>query len=557
MTRTLRPHQQEAYEKVLAEWESGILRTAVVHPTGVGKGDLIAKVITDEARTGGRPLVLCHRAEVLDQLTARCAEYAPEVAVGRVQGARNQSRRPITMAMIQTVARDARRARLPKPSMVVIDECHRASADGYLRTLAHFGSFEHTRTLGLTATLVRGDRKGLGDVFESVADSRDIAWAVDEGLLVRPRGKVVVAEHLDLGSARVSRGDYVDADLGAMVTQDAAEIAKAWVEHAENRITIAFVPTVAAADELRDAFLAQGVTAEAVTGSTPATERNRMYARLGTGATRVLVNVYVLVEGFDVPAVSCVLQCRPTRLPGTYTQMVGRALRLHPGKDSALILDVVGASRHQKLMTLIDLSPSSEIDSSELDDLPCPDCGGYTPAQIARNEFLVQPCTCVIEPAERDPDGGRPKLLGPASYEDHDFFAKSELNWLFTHGGTRFLPCGDRMALLWPVGDQYLAGHCTVRGKENGIFVGRSGRWDPSGPLPLNQARQRAEEWALIYEPSVASRGSSWRKRGGMPSDSQVGFAASLGVPAPELMSKARLSDEISIALASRVLDGA
>lgn len=542
MTRVLRPHQQAAYDKVKAEWDKGILRTAVVHATGLGKGDLIAKMVTDEAQAGGRALVLCHRAEVLDQLTNRCGAYAPDVPVGRVQAGRNQTGRPVTMAMIQTLARERRQSRMAKPTMVVIDECHRASAEGYVRTLSWAGSFDNTRTLGVTATLVRGDRKGLGDVFQSVADSRDIRWGVEQGLLVKPRGKVVVASHLDLENAKVSRGDYQDADLAEMVSQDAPEIAKAWLEHAENRITIAFTPTVDSAHELRDAFLALGVASEAVTGETPTREREQMYGRLATGETRVLVNVFVLVEGFDVPAVSCVLQARPTRLPGTYTQMVGRALRPHPGKHDALILDVVGASRHQRLMTLIDLHPSAEIDTSELDDLPCELCG-------------MAPCECPPEETGERPDT-RIKLLGPATYDEIDLFATSDLNWLFTHGGTRFLPVGDRMVLLWPAGDDlYQAGHCTVRGYDQGRYVGRDGQWDPIGPLPLNEARRRAEDWALAVEPSIASRSSSWRKRGGSPSEGQLEFARNLGIETPELMTKARVSDEISIALASRVID--
>lgn len=554
MTRTLRAHQQEAYDNVKAEWNSGVVRTAVVHATGLGKGDLIAKMVTDEAQAGGRALVLCHRAEVLDQLTVRCAEYAPAVPVGRVQAGRNQSRRPVTMAMIQTLSRESRQGRMPRPSMVVIDECHRASSDSYIKTLAWAGSFDHTRTVGLTATLVRGDKRGLGDVFESVADTRDIAWGIDKGLLVRPRGKVVVAEHMHLEQAKVSRGDYLDSDLGEMVSQSTEEIAKAWLTHGENRITIAFVPTVDSAHELRDAFLAQGVAAEAVTGETPAGERSAMYARLATGQTRVLVNVFVLVEGFDSAAVSCVLQCRPTRLPGTYTQMVGRALRLHPSKSDALILDVVGASRYQKLVTLIDLHPSAEIDTDDLDRLPCGDCGGALRGQ-SLTEAAPYQCTCSADPLERDPDAGRVKLLGPALYQDHDFFQTSSLNWLFTHSGVRFLPAGDRVAVLWPHDEEglYQAGHCTVLGKEDGRFVGRDGHWDPAGPLPLNQARQRAEEWALAFEPTVAARDAGWRRRGGMPSQRQVEFAATLGVPDPTTMNKARLSDEISIALASRL----
>lgn len=552
MTRTLRPHQQEAYARVQAEWDSGIVRTAVVHATGLGKGDLIAKMVTDEARAGGRALVICHRAEVLDQLTARCAAYAPTVPVGRVQSARNEVRRPVTMAMIQTLAREKRQARLPRPSLVVIDECHRASADGYVRTLAWAGSFDRTRTLGLTATLVRGDKRGLGDVFQSVADSRDIRWGIDAGLLVEPRGKVVVTQHLNLDTAKVSRGDYTDSDLGEMVSQDVEEIAKAWVSHAQNRITIAFAPTVDSAHALRDAFLAQGVAAEAVTGSTPTREREGMYARLATGETRVLVNVFVLVEGFDVAAVSCVLMARPTRLPGVYTQAVGRALRPHPGKDSALVLDVVGTSRRQKLMTLIDLHQTAEVDTSEIDTLPCEECGGASRGCPLSDAAPFQ-CRCA------DGDGierGPARLLGPAEYEDlDDLFAASSFAWLFTLGGTRFLAAGDRMAVLWPEGEGYLSGHCTVRGYDQGRYVGRDGQWIDRDPLPLPQAKALAEAWAGAHDPSISSRSASWRKRGGQPSEAQLAMARRCGVREPETMGKSRLSDEISISLASRVLD--
>jgi hypothetical protein len=245
---------------------------------------------------------------------------------------------------------------------------------------------------------------------------------------------------------------------------------------------------------------------------------------------------------------------RPTRLPGVYIQALGRGLRQSPGKTDCLVLDVVGTSRFQKLVTLVDLHESAEYDTEELDALPCAECGGALRGQHLTEDAPYQ-CTCPAEPLERDPDGGRVRLIGPAKYEDLDFFAESELNWLFTRGGTRFLPAGDRMVVLWPEedGELYTAGHCTMRGVENGRFVGRDGHWDPMGPLPLNEARKRAEELALAVDPTVASRNASWRKRGGAPSPMQVQFALGLGIADPATMNKARLSDEISIALASRV----
>lgn len=543
MTRQLRDYQQAAVDAVRAEWAAGVNRTAIVLPTGAGKTDCIAKIATDEVRAGGRTLVIAHRSELLDQITERCQMHAPDVPVGRVQAGRNQTRRPITVAMSPTLASEKRRARLPRPTMVICDEAHHAASPSQMAILAWAGAFDGTPTMGVTATMARGDRRGLGDVWSSVAYQKSLKWAIDQGWLVEPRGRAVVTDHLDLNTAKVSRGDYQDNDLGLMVSQDTDQIVKAWAEQAAERPTIAFTPNVQSAEDLTREFLGQGVTAELVIGTTPHTERRGIYSRVSAGETRVLVNVMVGTEGFDLPALSCALMCRPTRSAPLYQQMVGRVLRRHPGKDSALILDVVGASRRQKLVTLIDLHETAEYDAEELDALPCDDCG-------------AAPCECLPgDGIDRDPDGGRPRLLGPAQYSDlEDMFATSELNWLFTHGGVRFLPAGDRMALLWPEGDGYLAGHCTVRGYDQGRYVGRDGQW-LSAALPLGRARELAEAWAVAFDPQVASRSASWRRRGGPPSEAQCGFAARLGIANPATMNKARLSDEISIVLASRAVD--
>lgn len=582
MTRQLRDYQDLGCDSFTDAWDEGILRPAAVLATGLGKTDMIARIATKAADEGKRVLAIAHRGELLDQITERCKMHAPLIPVGRVQAGRNESRRPITVAMAPTLASESRRARLRKPDLVIVDECHHAASPSQMAILQWAGSFDHTPTMGVTATMVRGDKRGLGDVWQKVVFERDIRWAITHGpsaanalktakvgrgakrgWLVAPRGRAVVVTHMDLSSAKVSRGDYQDGELGEMVAQDVDQIVKAWQAHASDRLTVAFTPSVDSAKLLAEEFRAAGVSTGEVYGSTSAAERGDaskgtgVYGDLATGRIRVLVSVMVTTEGWDCPPVSCILMARPTRLPGLYQQIVGRGLRQSPetGKVDCLVLDVVGASRGQKLVTLVDLHESAIYDTEELDALPCSVCGGALRGQPL-TEAAPHQCTCVAEEAaERDPDGGRIKLIGPAEYEDVDFFATSELNWLFTRQGTRFLPAGDRMALLWPEGEKFLAGHCTVRGYENGLLVGRDGKWLNDAPLPMNEARQLAEAWAAAFEPSVATRAASWRKRGGPPSDAQIRMAQKLRIPAPETFNKARLSDEISIVLASWVID--
>ena len=55
-----------------------------------------------------------------------------------------------------------------------------------------------------------------------------------------------------------------------------------------------------------------------------------------------MANVGVLTVGFDYPELECVVVARPTRSLTLYYQMMGRAVRPHPNKESAWIIDMCG-----------------------------------------------------------------------------------------------------------------------------------------------------------------------------------------------------------------------
>lgn len=594
--RALRDYQRGACDAVRSEWAAGRTRTAVVLPTGGGKTDVIAALAVEEAAAGGRVLVFAHRSELLDQIAQRCLMHAPTVPVGRVQAAQHSAHQRIVVAMAPTLARAKRRQRLHRPSMVIVDETHHASSPSYLTILRWAGCFDAenpTRLMGVTATLTRSDRRGLGDVFQSVAFERGIVWAVEHGpsdadphvtapvgqgashgWLVRPHGRVVVGEHLDLRNARTSKGDYVEAELGEMVAQDVEAIVAAWREHAQDRLTVAFTPSIASATALGEAFRAAGVPAGEVYGSTPHSERQRIFAAVSAGRLRVLINVMVATEGFDLPGLSCVLVARPTKLPGLYTQMVGRGLRLSPGKCDCLVLDVVGASRTQKLVTLAELLPSAKVNTIEQDVAPCERCSGYVgrrPAvvKLAEERGMVA-CTCLCEdcalpPAEcrcgkaggRDPDGGRRRLRGRAAYADVDLLGTvapdgpaGALNWLSTPDGVLFVAVGDRLVMLHEDGGgAWSAAHIAQRGERDQRLITEG--------LSLPSTKFMVARWVSEQEragTTVYGRSASWRQGQKDPSPAQIRRAARLGVAEPETYTRGALADASDIALAVRQL---
>lgn len=365
--RELRDYQREAVTKVCAQWAMGNTCTVIVWATGAGKSSVAGQLATDEAARGGRVLILAHLSEALDQLTDACQELDQTITVGRVQAERNETCHRIIAASVQTLAHDKRLARMPKPTMVIIDEVHHTTlTNSYNKIMRWAGCFEGTPTLGMTATLIRGDNQGFGGIFQSVADEKGIDWAVKHGWLVRPHGHAIIADTMKLAGVTIRHGDYAAGELGPMVARDVHAIVKSWRRLAADRITIAFTPTVASALKLRDAFLAAGVPCEAVVESTEREDRALIYKRLAAGDTRVLVGVGVMTEAWDCPPVSCVLLARPTRSLGLLTQMIGRGVRLSEGKTDCLVIDVVSEEPVHELVTLKDMMPGAARDLTEV-----------------------------------------------------------------------------------------------------------------------------------------------------------------------------------------------
>jgi ATP-dependent helicase IRC3 len=581
VSRELRDYQRQAVADTHARHQAGDLALAGSAATGLGKSTIKGQVIVDAVRaTGGRALVLAHRTELCDQLTETIAELAPGIPIGRIQGSRNRLDCPITVATTNTLGqyrkgRDDQPGTLPRlerwlgasdvpVTMVGYDEFHHAAAPSNARLLQAIGCVGPDATvplLGVSATLTRSDKYHLGNlVHRREAFSYDTVFGIANGYLVRPHGKVVVADHLDLTRAKVTAGDYQDGQLGEMVAQDADQIVQAWLDHGENRITAGFFPTRESARTILEAFLARGVAAELVTGETPsgdgyfqrgsATRGTGIYGRLAKGITRVLVGVMVTTEGWDCPPVSCILMGRPTRIQALYQQIVGRALRRvlawmakrygwEMPPDDALILDIVGASWGQKLVSLSDLVPGAEVDYSALDSVPCPDCRKVR-------------CTCQAGTNPRDPNGGRRRLKGPAFYEDFDLLLEEAGDrWLATDAGHPVLVADGltRFAVIMAErGGTYRVGHLRKRGAFDQQRIGAG--------LTLDEARRAAEDWAISQAPHLGYRNAVWRTRAkGAPSGRQLSNASRLDIAAPETYPAGMLADLIAVRETSMRMD--
>ena len=352
MGQELRPYQQQARERIHAEWENGHTRTLLVLPTGTGKTIVFASVAADQVRAGDRVLILAHRGELLEQAADKLQRSTGLVsAVEKADATCLNTWFRVVVGSVQTLQRTARLERFPRDyfGTIIIDEAHHAITDGYRRILDYFGS---ARVLGVTATPDRGDMRNLGEVFDSLAFEYKLTDAIKEGYLCRIMAQTIPLK-LDISSVTMSGGDYAVGDLGTVLDPYLEQIAAEMAQRCKGRKTVVFLPLIKTSQKFRDLLNSHGFRAAEVNGQSP--DRKEVLADFDAGKYNVLCNSMLLTEGWDCPSVDCVVVLRPTKVRSLYSQMVGRGTRLSPGKSDLLLLDFLWMTDKHELCRPADL----------------------------------------------------------------------------------------------------------------------------------------------------------------------------------------------------------
>lgn len=344
----LRPYQQEAFEDVFAQWDGGTHRTLVVMPTGTGKTIVFAKIVEECVRRGSRVLIMAHRGELLDQAAdkifkstgLRCSvEKAEQTCLGEWFR--------VVVGSVQTLMHERRLRKFPSDyfDAIIIDEAHHCVSDSYQRVLQHFnGSY----VLGVTATPDRTDLKNLGSYFESLAFEYTMPQAIKSGYLV-PIKALTVPLSIDISMVGISAGDFKVGEIGTALDPYLYQIADEMVKYCMDRKTIVFLPLIATSQKFMAILNERGFVAAEVNGSSQ--DRAQILQDFEDGKYNVLCNSMLLTEGYDCPAVDCIIVLRPTKSRPLYCQMVGRGTRLSPetGKDHLLLIDFLWMTERHEL----------------------------------------------------------------------------------------------------------------------------------------------------------------------------------------------------------------
>lgn len=557
---TLRDYQIEARDAIIGEWRKGILSTFAMLCTGAGKTEIALSVLASERTEKTRFLGIAHRKELIHQPRDRVIQHWQDQLPipGVVMADQDDCDAEFIMASVQTLSA-GRLQRILENGPIThlwVDENHHGPSKTYqtiIDGLIHDNS--QTRIFGVTATPLRADKVGMATVFKSCAYRFPIDKGIRSGALC-PFVGIGIELPVDFSAVSESSGEsgWNDEQAGALLSLANVEevIIENWKKHAKDRKTIAFTSSVAQAYSLARAFREAGFKAEAIDGNkktTPDKRRDDVLKRHKSGDLQIIVNDFVLGEGYDDPEVSCVLIAKPTKSDGRYIQMAGRGLRTFPGKENCIILDFAPRNARNMRMAGDLLGKPRKIKEKE---------------QKLQDKGVILDCFGVNrdgEAIEGDPDEVETKIL--------DYLGSSHLAWTYD-GQVSTVSIAPQTALaviapqfkriekanrlksqgkwlaIWEEEYRRISSYqvYAIENNRQLAFIGAESDWQAASYLASDYADLHAEQW-------LSERSVKWRDK--PTGEKQMNLCRKLGVW-QDGMKCGEASQAITHALALRLL---
>lgn len=323
MPYKLHPYQKELVAEARDKLSKGKKSVLIVSPPGSGKSVIISEIARLAAEKDGFVLFLVHRKELVAQITNTF--HTAEI--------------PDKNFLAITVGKVSHRySVIPWPSLIITDESHHALAKTYRDIYDHYAGVPK---LGFTATPWRLNGAGLDEVYDDMVEGPTVKWLIDNHFL--SPFEYYGALTIDTSKLRrSSTGDYsnksIDDAFGKFVFGDTI---KQYREHANGKQAIVYAYSVNFSKRVAAAFNTAGIYAAHADAKTPAVERDKIMTDFKSGKLKVLCNVDLVSEGYDVPDCGVVILLRPTKSLVVFLQQSMRGMRYRPNKLS-VIIDQVG-----------------------------------------------------------------------------------------------------------------------------------------------------------------------------------------------------------------------
>ena len=333
---TLRTYQEKGATDIREAFTQRIARVLYQLPTGGGKTILFCYIALMAMQRGNIVWIVVHRRELVKQTVAKLKAFGVPCGVMAAGWTPNPSM-PVQVCLIDSMP--SRMANYPQPNLLIEDEAHHVVSPKWLKILTAFPSARH---LGVTATPIRLDGKGLGDFYQHIITGPPVRELMDQGALCG--AEIWYFDSVDLSKVHTVAGDFNKKEIGQVM--DNSVILSAAVEryrqYADNTPAIAFCVNLDHAEHVAQQFRDAGYNALRVDGGMAQDDRDAAINGLADGSVKVLTSCDLISEGVDVPVVATAILLRTTKSLSLYLQQVGRVLRPAEGKPHANILDHAG-----------------------------------------------------------------------------------------------------------------------------------------------------------------------------------------------------------------------
>ena len=388
----LRDYQQAASNAIIT-WTRKISAPICAElATGAGKSLIIADVARRINEMSGKKLLcMAPSKELIEQNYQKYIASGNPASLFSASVGIKSTRHPAVFGTPKTVLNGIDRFKSDFAG-IVIDECHRVDPTTKAIIAGMREGNPNLRVIGLTATPYR---MGDGYIYQIGMDGQQVEQAnnplfsrlvyriqtqelVNRGFLTPPE-MLASDKHYDAASLQLNKQNQFDAGEVAQVFEGkgrlTADIVADVIDKADHRFGVMFfAASIQHAQEIMESLPPEH--SRLVTGATPKADRAKILSDFKAGRIHYIVNRDVLTTGFDAPNVGTIAIMRATESAGLLLQIIGRGLRLHDGKESALILDYAeNLTRHG--LSSKNLNPDIQAKAQGVKnpiDVTCPVC---------------------------------------------------------------------------------------------------------------------------------------------------------------------------------------
>lgn len=352
----LRPYQKEAVDAGLKFLRGKSTKPGIiVAPCGSGKSVIISKI----AHEINKPvLVLQPSKEILEQNYAKVISFGATPTIYSAScGVKELS--SMTYATLKSVKKDIKRLKEIGISTLLLDECHFGySPEEGSEFMNFMKEFPDAKVLGFTATpcrlrtygsMVEGNYSKLNmltkdevNFFQKIIHVTQVQELTSQGFWSRLKYERWAFD--DSGLVLNSSGaEYTESSIKMSIQKNGLNntIYKRVLQLMKERKHI-----LVCMDSIESCYRISefmnkkfGSITGVVTAQSGKKERENTISDFKSGKLKVVFNYSTLATGFDFPELDCVIFGRPTFSYSTYYQILGRAIRIHPDKKEALIVD--------------------------------------------------------------------------------------------------------------------------------------------------------------------------------------------------------------------------